>query len=170
MLSLYILPLGSFPTNVSGSTVDGQVQVTTTRVKGGRKAVIPSSIDPVGRLEDIGKETVKKLLNFQSTVDSIFKKLQEKQEKAQGAAGSTVREKHGHFARSLDHIKPVSTGVSSALQHLTNCSVSIKIFEVSADHCRSATRLLVQLFNIRAGTLQSPLQLWPGHLHLSQHV
>ena len=167
MLSLYILPLGSFPTNVSGSTVDGQVQVTTTRVKGGRKAVIPSSIDPVGQLEDIGKETVKKLLNFQSTVDSVFKKLQEKQEKAQGAAGSTVRDKHGHLT---DHIKPVSTGVSSALQHLTNCSVSINFFELSADHCRSATRLLVQLFNIRAGTLQSPLQLWPGHLHLSQHV
>ncbi len=137
--------------------------MTTQRVKGARKPVIPSSIDLVGRLEDIGKETVKKLLNFQGTVDSIFRKLQEKQDKTQGAAGSTVREKYEHFARSLDHIKSVSTGVSSALQHLASCSVSIRNFDVSADHCRSATRLLVQLFDIRAGMLQSPLQLLPGH-------
>ncbi|DBB17346.1 TPA: hypothetical protein ACH3X3_014387 [Trebouxia sp. C0006] len=41
------------------------LEVTTQRVKGARKPVIPSSIDLVGRLEDIGKETVKKLLNFQ---------------------------------------------------------------------------------------------------------
>lgn len=44
--------------------VDDQVQVTTTRVKGGRKAAIPSSIDPVDKLENIGKETVTKLLTF----------------------------------------------------------------------------------------------------------
>jgi len=115
MLSLYMLPLGSFPTNVSGSTVDGQVQVTTTRVKGGRKAVIPSSIDPVDKLENIGKETVTKLLDIQATADSEVKKLQV----SQGAAGSTVSKKYGHIVIPSHHIKSVVTGVSSALQHLT---------------------------------------------------
>ncbi len=132
-----------------GSIVDGRVQVTTTRVRGGRKAVIPSSIDSVDKLENIGQETVKKLLDFQGTSESIFRKVQD----TQGDAGSTVRENCGHL---LDDIKSVSTGVSSARQHLTNCTVSIRLFDVSADHYRSATLLLVQPLNIRAGMLKSP--------------
>ncbi|KAL0045347.1 hypothetical protein WJX82_004386 [Trebouxia sp. C0006] len=76
--------------------------VTTTRVRGGRKAVIPSSIDSVDKLENIGQETVKKLLDFQGTSESIFRKVQD----TQGDAGSTVRENCGHL---LDDIKSVST-------------------------------------------------------------
>ncbi len=89
--------------------------MTTQRVKGGRKAVIPSSTDLVDKLEHIGKETVTKLLDIQGTADSEVKKLQD----TQGAAGSTVSKKYGHIVIPSHHIKSVLNGVSSALQNLT---------------------------------------------------
>lgn len=89
--------------------------MTTQRVKGGRKAVIPSSTDLVDKLEHIGKETVKKLQDIQGTADIEVKKLQD----IQGAADSTVRKKYGHIVIPPHHINCVSNGVSSAIQHLT---------------------------------------------------
>ncbi len=85
--------------------------MTTQCVEGGRKAVIPSSIDPVDKLENIGKETVTKLLDIQGTADSEVKKLQDTQ-------GATVRKNYGHIVIPSHHIKSVVNGVSSALQHL----------------------------------------------------
>ncbi len=98
--------------------VDGQVQVTTQRVKGGRKAVIPSSIDAVDKLEHIGKETVTKLLDIQGTADSADKKLPDTQD----AADRTVRKRYGHIVIPSHHIKSVLNGASSALRHLTWCA------------------------------------------------
>ncbi len=46
----------------------------------------------------------------------------------------------------------------------------IRVSDVSADHYRSATLLLVQLFDVKAGMLQSPLQLLPGNTQLSRRI
>ena len=137
--------------------------MTTQRVKSARKANIPSSKDHVDMLEDIGKATIKKLLDPQGTAESMFRKLQD----TQGDASNAVRKKYGHL---LDDIKSVSTGVSSALQHFTNCSMSIEIFDVSADHYRPAALLLVQLFNIRVQCFQAHCSFSQKTSQLSRHV
>jgi len=124
----------------------GQLQVTTKRVKGGRKAIIPSSTDPVHKLEHIAKETVKKLQDIQGAADRGVKKY-----------GPIVIPSHTKNS--------VLTGVSFVFEHPNQQSVY-----VSGGHAipaRILPFLFVPLFiltSVKARMLQSAMQPLPGTL------